>query len=279
MPNCPKCGSNRFHYELRSSGTKSTMRYYRTGIKKSWVVPSGKRTYSSDRKQESIGICPDCGYTEKQQTQGGIGCVAIIVVIIVLAIVSAASGNRNENNSGSVKAQPSTTAISTSTNNDGKVTEPQITELPVVESIWATEYTPISDFEYYIDHDKIIIEDYRGKGEKVYVAPAYEVDGIMMDVVELEGVFALDNIESAIISHGIKKMQNNIFNSCGVKYVFLPSSLEEFDGWDYFHRAERLYFEGTEDEFNAICNEERKNIDVTRIIFDASLDDLLSQQQ
>ena len=279
MPNCPKCGSNRFHYELRSAGTKSTTRYYRTGIKKSWVVPSGRRTYSSDRKQESIGICPDCGYTEKQQTQGGIGCAAIIVVIIVLAIVSAASGNRNENNSGSVKAQPSTTAISTSTNNDGKVTEPQITELPVVESIWATEYTPISDFEYYIDHDKIIIEDYRGKSEKVYVAPAYEVDGVMMDVIELEGVFALDNIESAIISHGIKKMRNNIFNSCGVKYVFLPSSLEEFDGWNYFHKAERLYFEGTEDEFNAICDEERKNIDVTRIVFNSSLDDLLSQNQ
>lgn len=268
MPNCPKCGSSRFHYELRAGGTSSTTRYYRTGIKKSWIIPSGRRSYTSSREQHTIGICPDCGYTERQQSKRGDGCATILGTIIILAIVFAVfrscTGIESSKNSGSLKA---------TTNQEAQNNEPGHEN-----SIWASEYTPISDFKYYIDHDKIVIVDYRGRDKKVYVAPAYEVDGIMMDVAELEGVFALDNIESAIISHGIKKMESNIFNSCRVKYVFLPSSLEEFDGWDYFHEVERLYFEGTEDEFNAICDEERKDIDVTRIIFDASLDDLFSQQ-
>lgn len=275
MPNCPKCGSDRFHYELRSGGTKSTTRYYSTGVKKSWVIPSGRRTYSSNRKQESIGICPDCGYTDKQ-SQGGIGCLTGIVIILVLAIISAASGNRNADNPKSDKAS-ATAAVTSLQSNNHQTVRHQTTEPPTAESVWATEYTPISDFEYYIDHNKIILEEYRGKEKKVYVAPAYEVDGIMMDVVELEGVFALNRIDSAIISHGIKKMQSNIFNSCGIKYIFLPSSLEEFDGWNYFHNAERLYYEGSEEEFNSICNEERKYIDITRIIFDTPLNDLISQ--
>ena len=95
-----------------------------------------------------------------------------------------------------------------------------------------------------------------------------------MDVIELEGVFALDQIDSAIISPGIRKMQNNIFNSCGVKNVFLPSSLEEFDGWNYFHDGEKLYYEGTETQFNSICKKDRKDIDFTRILYETSLDDL-----
>lgn len=66
---CPNCGSQRFRYELRDAGTRSKSNYYRTGVKNSWIVPSGQKTYNSQRKQKAVGFCPDCGYIEDKQAQ------------------------------------------------------------------------------------------------------------------------------------------------------------------------------------------------------------------
>lgn len=251
MPKCPKCGSSDFHYELRSGGTTSRSSYYRTGSKKSWIIPSGMRSHSSNRKQIAVGICPNCGYTKRKNEASG--CSTILGLIVILSIISAivygCIDTKSRNNSTSNKS-------------------------PVAE-IWAVEYTPLEDFDYYIDHDQIFIKDYKGRNEKVYIASKYTVDGKEMVVEELEGVFALDRISSAIISPGIKKMKSNIFNSCGVKNVYLPASLEDFDGWNYFHNGEKLYYEGTEEQFKSICKAERKDVDFTQIIFNTSLSELL----
>ena len=151
MPKCPNCGSSRFHYELRSAGTTSTTRYYRTGIKKSWLIPSGRRSYSSKRNQVTVGICPDCGYTDRQQSQGGNGCATIIGIIIIIAIASGLF--RSCSNTGLDTSSPGQTASVAS-------------ETQSVNQIWATEYTPITDFKYYIDHDQITSKITRGKAEK-----------------------------------------------------------------------------------------------------------------
>lgn len=69
MAICPKCGSNKFHYELRSAGTRSKSNYYKTGFDDNWVIPAGQKTYKSDRRQKAIGFCPNCGYVEDKQPQ------------------------------------------------------------------------------------------------------------------------------------------------------------------------------------------------------------------
>lgn len=69
MAICPNCGSDKFRYELRSAGTRSKSNYYRTGVDDSWIVPAGQKTYKSQRKDKTVGFCPDCGHIEDKQAQ------------------------------------------------------------------------------------------------------------------------------------------------------------------------------------------------------------------
>lgn len=62
MAKCPKCGSTNVKFQLRSAGTSSRSSYYRTGVKTSWFLPAGERSYKSRRKQISVGLCQNCGY-------------------------------------------------------------------------------------------------------------------------------------------------------------------------------------------------------------------------
>lgn len=59
---CPRCKSTDTDVQLRSSGTVSKSKYYRTGVKNSWILPAGQKTYRSSRKQKSVGLCKNCGY-------------------------------------------------------------------------------------------------------------------------------------------------------------------------------------------------------------------------
>ncbi len=87
MAVCPRCGSRRFKYELRSAGAQSSSNYYRTGIKSSLLLPKRHKTYRSKRRVRSVGICPDCGYIQKNVPQPSdtiIGYVFLVVVILII---------------------------------------------------------------------------------------------------------------------------------------------------------------------------------------------------
>lgn len=86
MPNCPKCGSTRFHYELRAAGISSKTSYYRHRKGNSWLIPSGRRSHSSTRKRVSVGICPDCGYIHEKLTIGDV-FDTILGLFILAAII------------------------------------------------------------------------------------------------------------------------------------------------------------------------------------------------
>lgn len=68
MAVCPKCGGSNFRYELRSAGTRSRTNYYRTGVRRSWVIPAGRKTYRSQRQQKAVGMCADCGYIAQERS-------------------------------------------------------------------------------------------------------------------------------------------------------------------------------------------------------------------
>ena len=85
MARCPKCGGMRYHYELRSGGTRSRTYYYRMRKGRSWLIPSGRRSHTGRRSQVSVGICPDCGYVR----QSGDTLYTILGTIILIVIVMA----------------------------------------------------------------------------------------------------------------------------------------------------------------------------------------------
>lgn len=145
---------------------------------------------------------------------------------------------------------------------------------PDMNSIWAGSYSSLDDFEYYIDGNEIHIKDYVGNKRKVRINSSYDIDGTTMNVVSFDGTFALENVSSVIIPDGTQSMSNNVFNSCGVKYVYLPASLTQFDGWSYFHNAEKIYYGGTEEQWESLCTVDRSRIDVVQIICNANPNNL-----
>lgn len=63
MAICPKCGSRSAKYVLRSAGTRSRSRNYRTGIQHSVLLSTGGKKYYSSRQHKTVGYCQNCGFT------------------------------------------------------------------------------------------------------------------------------------------------------------------------------------------------------------------------
>ena len=257
---CSRCGGTHVKVELRPAGTTSTTNYYRTGSKNSILFPSNQRTHSSQRNYKSIAFCQDCGdYWEivssdelRMIEQGKRHLKRIgIFLLCFFALVMCTAGN------------------------DDAETENTVSEtLP----IWAIDYTPLSDFEYYIDNEEIHLKDYEGSSDNVYVASSYDVGNRILPVVSLDGTFALGSVDSVIISEGISTLSNHTFNSCGIKYLYLPSTIYEFAGWNYFHNVEKIYYGGSKDSWDDLCQYDRDRLEVVEIVCDMSIEELLSDQ-
>ena len=100
-------------------------------------------------------------------------------------------------------------------------------ENPFDKSIWAKETTPIEEFDYYIDGNNIYLKDYKGHSRKIKISSTYSINGNDYNVVEFSnGLFALGHVYSVILPEGLTKMPSNTFNSCGIKYVYIPSTLK-----------------------------------------------------
>ena len=278
MAVCPKCGSNRFHYEVRSAGSRSTTYHYRRRGK-GWFFPSGKSVRSSVRRHKRIGICPNCGYVEDFEGTAKAGC--FIILVIFVAIIGITEGGKDflNRNKKTVNIDKPKTMLNT-TYFETKTAKPVIQVSPDLKnstSVWAENITPIEDFDYYIDGEYIFLKRYEGKAKKVRIGTEYTVGGKVYHLADsVEGLFVASNVSSVILPEGIRKMANNIFNSCGVKYMYLPKSLEtdiSFSGfYRYLHDAEEIYYGGSEDDWHRLTNNaERSRIDVTRIIYNAVL--------
>ena len=253
MARCPNCGSEKFRYELRSAGTRSTTNYYRTGFKKSILFPSGIKVRSSNVQQKTVGYCPNCGYKEDQTTNenGGSYIPIILLVIIVIGLIWAFKAG----------------AISNCLNGTSNATNS-------AKSVWAEKVTPLSDFDYYIDEDKIILEDYKGRGKTIWISDSYKIGGKTYPVIALDGTFTLKSITSVIVPEGVTTIVDHTFNSCGVKYLYLPSTLVDFKGWSYFHDGDKLFYGGTERQFDEIYTRGRHSLDFEEIIYNADPNNL-----
>lgn len=222
----------------------------------------GVRVYSGKSKvrHKRIAICQSCGFSydyimpeevakEKKDARNGmIGFSLLFAVCLIAMVLSGGeSGTKNSESMNTAESQ----------------------------SVWAEEATPLSDFDYYIDGNDIYLKEYQGSNKKVYIPSSYTVDGSEMSVVSLDGTFALNRITSVIIGDGVQSMSDNVFNSCGVEFLYLPSTLTGFNGWNYFHDVEKIYYGGTEEQWNQLCPVERSSIEVKQIVCDSSVSNLI----
>lgn len=144
-------------------------------------------------------------------------------------------------------------------------------------SVWLDGYTDINDFEYYIDGNEVFLTDFNSNEKKVRINSSYEIDGNTYNVVSLDGVFTLDNVTSVIIPEGVRSVAMNEFNSCGVEFLYLPSTLQDIESnsfWGYFHNVEKIYYGGSEEQWNQLCTVERSEVEAKQIIYNANPDDL-----
>lgn len=144
-------------------------------------------------------------------------------------------------------------------------------------SIWLEGYTDIDDFDYYMDGNEIFLTDFNSSEKKVRINSSYEIEDSVYYVVSLDGVFARDNVKSVIIPEGVHSVGANEFNSSGVKFLYLPSTLQDIGDdsfWGCFRDAEKIYYGGSKEQWEQLCTVERSEIDVKQIVYDASPDDL-----
>lgn len=145
------------------------------------------------------------------------------------------------------------------------------------DSVWAEKETDLEEFEYYIDGDKIHINGYKGESKKIKVGDSYEVDGTNMKVESIsDAPFIFGDLESIIVSEGIKKLEANVFNSCEAKYIFIPSTIKNVDDrfWGYFFEVEKLYYGGTQEQWNGICKVAREELDCKFIYCNVKVEEL-----
>ena len=237
MAVCPKCGGQNFQYELRSAGTYSQANYYRTGVKNSWIIPAGRKTRRSYRKQQTVGFCRDCGYVENKQEQAQ-GCAYLLIAAVLLVLLIGSS----------ISSCVSQIAPKSTTLHQNEASS------ALSDEIWQRDITDLSEFDYYIEDGTIILTSYNGQQSKIKIASMYDVDGEKMQVIALEGTFALKSIKSVIVPNGVTQITSNTFNSCGVKYLYFPASLIDFNGWSYLHDVEKIYYGGNKGQWDALSS-------------------------
>lgn len=216
-------------------------------------------------------------FTEKKETMNqseqktwNIGCLPKVIkwffiICVISGIARSCGGKPSESNQDKSLQEPSSVSspLPASSSEEESI------------SIWASEYTPLDEFEYYIDDDGIHLKDCNSESKKIWVSAVYTYEGRELPVASMERGAYFHSVDSIIISEGITKINNSVFNGCGVKYLYFPSTLTNFTGWSYFHDGEKLYYGGTKEQWNELFTWKRSHLEFVEIVCNASLDELL----
>lgn len=258
---CPNCGADCVLISSRMEGvTASSDSVY----ERSFVLPNHRAKVRGQAgtqiRRQRIARCQKCGFDYPYFTEQEIKSaqansnvkffIAVVVCAVFIMLGFAAKGGESQSDAAENKAE--------------------------INSVWAAEHTPLDDFKYYIDGDEITLTDYNGRDKRINIAPVYELEGKEYCVVSLDGTFSLGSVTSVIVPEGVTSIADNTFNSTGIKFLYLPSTLEKFNGWGYFHDTQKLYYGGTEEQWSAIYTRDRSSIDVVQIICAANVSDLIS---
>ena len=259
---CPNCGADDVKISGRMEGVAASSDI---AYERSFVFPNHRSKVRGQSgaqiMRQRVARCQKCGFdypyltareVRNEQTESKYSLIivsAVIVALMVIGVVLEHSPKQTDD-TGETKSE--------------------------VNSVWTAEHTPLDDFKYYIDGNEITLTDYNGRDKKINIAPVYELEGKEYRVVSLDGTFSLGSVTSVIVPEGVISIADNTFNSTGIKFLYLPSTLEKFNGWSYFHDTQKLYYGGTEEQWSALYTRDRSSIDVVQIICAANVSDLIS---
>lgn len=175
-------------------------------------------------------------------------CGTFLWVIIILVVLGSVFGNK-----------------------DKKKTSDEIIEKD--GTIWANIETPLSQFEYYANGNDLYITKHIGESQKIKIAQEY--DGKKVVGIEDATFFSSDAV-SVIIPEGVTKMEDTVFNSCDIEYMYLPSTLQNINEkfWGYMHDIKELYYGGTQEQWNEICNIPRGELEASEMYCNVTIEAL-----
>lgn len=175
-------------------------------------------------------------------------CGTFLCVIIILVVLGSVFGNK-----------------------DKKKTSDEIIEKD--GTIWSNIETPLSQFEYYANGNDLYITKHIGESQKIKIAQEY--DGKKVVGIEDATFFSSDAV-SVIIPEGVTKMEDTVFNSCDIEYMYLPSTLQNINEkfWGYMHDIKELYYGGTQEQWNEICNIPRGELEASEMYCDVTIEAL-----
>lgn len=175
-------------------------------------------------------------------------CGTFLWVIIILVVLGSVFGNK-----------------------DKKKTSDEIIEKD--GTIWSNIETPLSQFEYYANGNDLYITKHIGESQKIKIAQEY--DGKKVVGIE-DAIFFSSDAVSVIIPEGVTKMEDTVFNSCDIEYMYLPSTLQNINEkfWGYMHDIKELYYGGTQEQWNEICNIPRGELEASEMYCDVTIEAL-----
>ena len=252
---CPNCGATDVKISSVTSGTSTNTTMFKHA-----------RDSTTKIERKRVARCQNCGFDWDYLTPGDIAQIQsnangrmIALGIIFALCISLTFWIFSDG--GSSKDGDSDTGTSYSESIESNDA-----------SIWLNGFTDITDFEYYLDGNEIHIQKYKGDAEKVRLSAVYIIDGSDRHVVSFsEATFLFADTKSVIIPEGTRS------NSSDLQFLYLPSSLGYIDDsfWGYLHDMKKIYYGGTEEQWNTICTVNRGEIEVEEIVFNVNPGDLL----
>ncbi len=260
---CPRCKSNSVLISREHAGTSYMVNHMTTGVKRSWFIPSERSNVQSDSRYRTIAVCRECGYTWSlsDSQQGGNALTLILFLILVYFAHRFIAGDFGSTKNG------------TSPKNDPTVIT---TDQEIDTDKWSKEYTSIEDFKWEADEDGITLGRYKKNtsDNKIRFSDRYTINGEEYHITKLDTCFLCEDIKSVIVCEGVTYIDGPTFNSCGVRYLYLPESLEEFDGFGYLkYDLRELHYGGSEEEFYNKYDP-KDNLDNVKMYFNVNPNDL-----
>ena len=253
---CPRCNSNNVSVKREYAGSTYRSNYMRTGVKSSWFIPSGVKEGSRTSRYRTIALCQNCGSSWEISSNSSTGPSLISIIVIVAIILFGYKYFIKDKN-------PKTKGDPTVINTDGGN----------ATAAWADEYTSIEEFEWTVDGNEIVIGSKKSRRDKIRFSDKYTIDGVDAHIIKLDATFVLSDVKSVIVPEGVKSISNNCFNSCGIQYLYLPSTLEDFNGWNYFHDLVTIYYGGSEKQWKERFDTQ-DYLDGVKIEYNINPDDL-----
>jgi len=122
----------------------------------------------------------------------------------------------------------------------------------------AVSAAPLSDFWVGLKNEghTITLRAYETHDEVCIIPSEYTIEGETWHVTRIDDAcfFGRTGLECLVIPEGVTSIGHNAFNSCTVKELYLPSTLENIEGiFEYLDHSDRtIYYAGSAEDWWAI---------------------------